>query len=383
MRWGVIGVLLLLTGWIGYLMYAQEWQKTEWVTGVSSEARKDPFLVVNRLLADRQPHALRKSTLADVFDDSSGMPDATHTGLVIDARSIVPYSDEEHALLQWVERGGALVYLLSDSGNDAQDTLFRSEIPVYALDTDVTHRTHRDLNVEPDTNAYLLDESIDPLLKLYIPYELRLKGCNPELWAVMNKALQPLLCDIDYGAGRVTFAVTLDFLGNYGIFQRQNATLAVWLLSRKPQHMYIGRISEAGIFGKIWSWSALFVVLGGVWFGLLMWHLASRFGPALVPRFDHYNHFGLHIEALGRFYCQNDLDHKLQTAIRDDIEARMEKFAVNFRQLDDTAKSTVIKQKRILSESAHIDLLFRANLPEDLELRSRYVQSMQTLRNQL
>lgn len=360
-------ILLLITSFIAYKLYQQEWEEVSHVAGLQKQARKTPVFVLNRLLENYGTSIDTRKGFDSLFDSFNNVVvlEPGETGLVLDEGLFADSTERMEALYSWVQSGGHLVYVVSsDRTDETTNWLFDQLSPGLERAEDPEKPIYDVTGVSDSINA-TADIKSDAELDLYIPYRFVLEECNDFTWEVLNDNDQTLACHMPVGVGHITVLTDMSFANGFGLRIANNASLAVMIFSNSSDYSYYQ--SDKGfdwfsqILGQHWANYALF----GLLLILTFWNLYTRFGPSLVPVEVRYSHYGQHLENLGRFYRQNEHEQQLKRVLLIELDAIMELKTSGYSGANTEKKRAILVKETSASEIFAMSLLDIENMSEN------------------
>lgn len=319
-------------------------------TGYKGEARSNAFLAATRLLKKRGHEIEQRNGLGDLD---------YNTSTLFLAPSSLNTAGRAKRLMEWVDRGGHLVFMISGgekSGNDFQMkpsswSMFDEDSSGVKYLLDELGVVVNNWSVEPENN--LLDSmsrddweamaEADRVLLGSEVSELPLSGKKLKIhhWADkgliydlkhspdMGSADEPAenkhrFLSLGYGTGRVSLLSDARPLRNRYIGQADHARLLTGLvdLSRDGTVVFTNGAGE-GLMSMIWRhlWMAVIGVLVAVVFWL--WKNLPQFGPSEDLPDSHMREFSGQVRGIGRFLWRNKRDDVLLGALRRNINRKL------------------------------------------------------------
>lgn len=374
----IVGALFI--AFVGFSLWSLEWEKTEIETGFSEEARKDPLIAAKRFLASKQVE-LKKLTGQEDFIASRAITLDKNSSFIVDEAALSEYHHFEKALLQWVEAGGHLIYLMSprrDSLEIANSLILQStNISIVPSE----NRAFRlNLFAKPDANIEF-EQHENEYLTWYMPYQFAIENCQGEALKVKNSETT-VICDQALGGGFITFMSSIHPISNDGLRHLDHGELLLWLVGENNYLWYLPSLNSPNWLITLWRWSNLFVVTFVALLLLIMWFLAVRFGRARTPHSVDKNIFAEHIQATGNLLVQQSQFKHLKQVLLTDIEHAMEVRSPRFKQLSVEEQSELLSQLSGLNKQSIIRILSE-DLPEGESDRFHYIKLFKQLRNAL
>ncbi len=347
-----------------------ERREIEIETGVSAEARRNPYLALGRLL-ERMGHTVVLETNPTRLAE---LPAPPATLILPTSRRSIS-AERSQALLDWVSRGGHLAVvtysLWGESEKGDKDPELQAPRPDPILDR-FGLRQWPGLPPLPDHGADGESKKPTPPAAPPAPtFEELIQGKLPEpkieaSWAAFEgtrslevgfspdfRWLDPdaiaqwsvagmsgvHLIELRHGRGRISAFTSEDPLVNRWIAERDNAEFAVRWLRR-----------DANADGPIWifyeeDWPSLLtlvrqhalpaLIAGAVLLSAWLWGTVFRFGP-VIPEPPRARRAWLeHLEAAGRFHWRQDHGHALLAGMRAEVARRLRERHPSWRALSE------------------------------------------------
>ncbi|WP_440876943.1 hypothetical protein [Thalassotalea sp. PLHSN55] len=372
-----IGILVLLV--VGTI-FSIEWEKVELETGLSKEARNQPFLAANLLLEKYNASFTELNrTSGDEFFNNERITLTTNTTLIIDEGVINEIPRIGQAILQWVKRGGHLVYVLSPRREQLElsyNPLMLENLTV--VDSETPVRRHGFL-VPTTANVNINDNNQN--FDIHLSHQFNFENCP---YSAIKEAVSniTLICQASIEQGYITYMPSIDLIATNNLQRLDHGQFLLWLLGKNTYMAYLPSTISSNWFVSIINWSWQIILLFSLLIIGLTWHLAMRLGTAIEPVSETKNSFSAHLEAVGNFLVKHNHHHSLKTALMRELDTVMEKRIANFSQL------SLQKQAQHLSKisgkpSQTIEMLLEQDLPTDDEQRLQFIKLFKELRNSL
>lgn len=351
--------------------------KTQTVpTGMSQEARLNPWLAAGRLL--------EKQKLQVRFEPSyGGLP--SHADVLMLATPL-DYLDkgERETLLGWVRRGGHLVSELqepSDSAQEKPEELLASQFDVRLLRHDFNTRERaaarkgifRPTQVDREG---LLQAGFKP------DYHL-LPGRQRPAWAAGDvHGLHALRYGLE--AGHVTLLSDIEWMHNGRLAQGDNGALLTRVVNaRAGQKVWlVYGVERPSLLQIIWTNLASLLVAVALFVLVWLWAASRRFGP-LRPRPEAARRrLAEHLEASGRYLLRHDGLGQLFDASRQRLLAQVQRRHPQWRQLPPAELAEQLAQRARL-ESAAVRRVLEGNAPDQLLQFAADIRLLNRLRKAL
>lgn len=352
-------VVLLVAGLTGlfFLSYTRE-SYQEFVPPLG-EARHNPLLAAERLLAD-----LGYAVESDVeFAPSLSLPDTDAT-IVLGFNYRWLDEDDLALLMAWVERGGHLIVEIMPRFGRLYDPIFTA-LGIEARSVPQEKATQDAPDPAADAVESLLEEPAADLSDDLVddvppvsdgapaahppdPDRLAERFAGREYWGDMahdNRRVidfgdnEPVWSvadetgifagQIGYDAGLLTIVADLSFINNRRIAQRDHAYILTRLVGSAETAgnvwlYYGGRFPT--LMSLLWQHADFLFKAGAVVLLLTLWWAGQRFGPRLDPPASARKAFLEHIAANGKFlwrhHQQDELLAKTQRAFLRDAQRR-------------------------------------------------------------
>jgi uncharacterized protein DUF4350 len=370
----VLTVLGLCAAWF---FSCFEKREVEIETGVSAEARRNPYLALGRLL-ERMGHTV-------VFETNPArlaeLPAPPATLILPTSRASIG-AERSQALLDWVSRGGHLAVVTYSLWGESEkatekDPELHAPRPDPILDR-FGLRQWPGLPPLPEHGENGLPKA--PIAPAPPSFEDLIQGKLPEpkieaSWAAFD-GIEPLevgfspdfrwldpqgaaqwsvagfsgvhLIELRHGLGRISAFTSEDPLVNRWIAQRDNAEFAVRWLRR-----------DENANGPIWifyeeDWPSLVtlvrehalpaLIAGAVLLSAWVWSTVFRFGPVLPEPPRARRAWLEHLEAAGRFHWRQDRGQALLAGMREEVTRRLREHHPGWRALSERERCARIAE---------------------------------------
>ncbi|MFK7911093.1 MAG: DUF4350 domain-containing protein [Akkermansiaceae bacterium] len=350
-----------------------ETEKKRRTTGYKGEARSNAFLAATRLLERNDYDVEQRSGLGEL---------GYSTSTVFLAPSSLNTMGRAKRLMQWVEQGGHLVFMVSGgekSGNDFKMdphgwSMFDDEssgveylfdelnVEVESWDTEpentlLSGMDRDDWEAMSEEDRVLLGSEVSEFqftgkkLKLHhwadkgLIHEVQFTG-DMGSEDVPSESKHRFL-SLVYGSGRVTILSDARPLRNRFIGQADHAQLLIDLVDISPGGMIVFT-NGAGesFFSLVWRYFWMAVIAVGVAIIFWLWKNLPRFGPTQdLPESNMREYLG-QVRGIGRFLWRNKRDDAMLGAMRRNINRRLalisgEHHEGIFEQLSETTGLSV------------------------------------------
>ena len=406
------GLIILVILLIAYITLVLQWEKIEIETGLSTKAKENPLLASKLLLAKNNISFVYLSSPKSIFTQGK-ISLNTSTSLMVDEAALLEYPTLENALLDWVAKGGHLIYILSPQRSalniDDNSTLLE-QLSLQVQSNEDLFYTPQQILSQPKANIFITDNN--KTLSLYIPFTYFFDSCAGKSYTLTkyknvelkkhqentndiknsinnneNKALKEetdiiLICDMSYQQGFITFLPSIHTLSTQSLKHLDHGAFLLWLVSKNKDLYYLPSFKTSNWLVKLWQWSWLFIVLIVLIIISFIWYLATRFGSAITPIGENKSLFTDHITAMGNFLYRHDHDQQLKQALILDLEQAIENRNVYYKHLSDDEKAQLISQLTG-KELNTIKQLLNQELPKQALARIQYIQLFKALRKAL
>ena len=319
-----------------------------WVSA-QPEARRNPFLALERLLAEQGRPISRIHSPAGL----DNLP--ADAALILDSnrRRIFNFARVDH-LLDWVKKGGYLIVAAETSGEDpllSRLGISRPPAVPYACQADmapekeaVEEETAEDDTTENDAaenDAAEEEAAEDNGVRRSIAFSLpgnavsfhvaqsgiRLAGCRPApVWRAGPAEQQSLLLHYAWGEGQITVVNSLARFDNTQLGMEDHAEL-IWALLQtyRPQgNLHLASQVDIPTLWEVLAESAWMVLISlAVTIGLWMWRIIPRFGGLRPTRRADRRDLVQHLAAIGHsVWHEGGMNHWL-AVVRQGIRQRL------------------------------------------------------------
>lgn len=417
----VVVIVVAIVALLAIAVMSVEWQKIEQELGLSEQGIREPLLVAKTLL-EQQDKELIELTQSKSFYQNNRIILDTQTSLIIDEAALTEHEALDQASLNWVGQGGHLLYLLSprrESANVTDNAILATASPMKVTDSNnpiyyLNVKNSPDINVT--INAMVLGERFD--LQVALPHrqhfafcpgttienhypistkvkqsklEQRLSQQFEELMPEQhqNDTVQaadflpiPLICEIGYGNGTITFITSIQSIANHGIRHHDNAAFLYFLIGDNHTLAYLPSLDAPNWLQQLWQWSWLAVVLTLFGAIALLWHMLVRIGLPYTPVAEQRSSFSEHIRAMGHFLHRHQHDSAIHQALLQDIEQHINKKNPAFNLLNDQQKAEQLSDISGFKSDTILKLL-REPLSDNISERLAQIQQLQQLRRAL
>jgi hypothetical protein len=294
---GVVVIIVAAAAAAWYVATHEKIEEEVWV-GYRGEARYNPFLAAERLLAGLGVEAASRES----FRPSRWLPAPSDT-VVLRASADVATGAEFDKLTDWVSAyGGHLVLLPPREPSDAVDNL----LAYFGLRLVALDRESADMGSEAG-GAGAADEAqradADYFLLLdHADYRVESDRYDPV--ASVADAYGNVAVRVAEGIGHVTVIASGEIFTNALIDEADHARL---LLDVVAGHLEPGKVwlvfqsSFPSLAAVIWGRAPLLVSSLALLLCIWLWSAMPRFGPKLEPAAEDRRSIGEHINAAGAF----------------------------------------------------------------------------------
>lgn len=358
-------VLLIAALAVGAFFATHEKVEAEVRVPPSGEAKKNPYLALERLFESLGVETWTYRTLDTPYDED---------GLVVFAdpeRSLSP--EQVDAWMGWMESGGHAVVAQPLTDGDKPDLLLErlefERLEAIDVAADAADDT---ATPTPEADAvYAIDDG----------YRTGVDWTTPGIdWRARAKAGDALVAiSRPVGMGRLTVLGTTDLLRNDAIGQASHATF-IWDVARLGEYVpgaasiirYGTRQSWlAYVFSMIWPFLAALGVM--VAFGLQ--HGRRRFGPLVPPPPAERRSRLEHVRATGRFLWNQGASASLVEAAIAALVDAVAKKRPPLRQADRDERIAIVAAELGISEAEARRLL----TPFSTEKQARFAERIRAL----
>ena len=305
----VLVLLLVILGGISWWIYQNyDLVEIEEDTGYRGEARSNPLLAAERLLAALDIPVESRDNLVT-------LPPSDTTLLLTASRRHFG-SKRNRRILAWVRAGGHLITMPHPGSEaDLSTDLLLDAVGVHAEATD------EDEDVM-DTVSFYVPGCAETRASFAAERALVDRSRDALWWAEVNDRVHVLQHAL--GQGTVTTFSDLSFAGNDRIGQLDHATL-LYNLARKTRQTWLVHDDQIpSIFTLLWKHAWMVLLSLGIVLVAWIWSSAARFGPVLPD--PELSRRGLleHIEAAGRFLWRQGHSASLLASQRQALLRRIE-----------------------------------------------------------
>jgi hypothetical protein len=313
----VLAVIALGAAGIWFLHNFDRVPVRQW-TGYTGEARRNPFLALERLTQRMGGTASELRTVAQLGDLP---PDGI---LVLPAPRDNVSEPDRRRLLAWVAAGGRLVVEAEPAGRE--DALLTSLGIARANMRPPTPQMATD--GKGTSPAYRWPGEAEPIRANLLPSPA-LSHPKPAMALAWNG--QSAVIAVAHGKGRVTAVSSLGFARNRAIGSAQNATLAWRLVDRGDGPVAILNRPERLSLAR-WLMQNAWPVLVGAALLLALWlaRIVPRFGPLAPDAPPSRRRLLDHLLAVGRFHWSTRRAAHLVEAARDGALRRLARLRPDF-----------------------------------------------------
>lgn len=414
----ISGIVITFAGLVGAFFLTHERKKKEVRVPPSGEARKNPYLALERLLTR---HEIPTDTTA-----TQGKPAADKTLIFLADRDISLTPDQRKRWVAWVESGGHLALVTPPRKQRASPLL--EALGYSYTDPDDGEITH----TAPDERTYDGPSDTAPVRPQSIPWEsaavdwvaegrfevdesadLDLDGEVQGDAADAGRAdtgktdagstepsdpetdgdeetdgdssefeTRVLAVSKNYGDGRITLVHSMSIFHNSSIGNGERATLAVDIASLADRDS----VERKGLVVRFsarrsWTWYVLsttwpMFAAGLVLVLLALWQGRYRFGPVLPPPPEERRSRAEHIRAMGEFLWDRDQATALLRATREALFDELERKYPSLARLSGRERRLRVREILDLGDE-EADLIFRNphNLsPDQFRTRIRLME---------
>ncbi len=290
-NWVIGSVLALFLGALAAIWFFSNFERVteEREVGLQAEARRNPLLALERLLAAQGVPAEGRIHLGELPP-----PPAT---VFLAAAGQSPYLARASELRAWMNRGGHLVLVpVPRSGEGENDPLLKP--------FGIQARFERKAPREPELAIVKLREARAPLKVQFLPRTSLAYGGSRAPVAIAGAANQHLV-QIAVGAGRLTVLSDDSFLRNGSIGKHDHAAAGLALLAGNGPTWLVREHLGTSLADVLWRSAREAVIAFAVLVLLALWAAAARFGPLLPAEDPRRRRLLDHITGSGRFLWRN------------------------------------------------------------------------------
>jgi hypothetical protein len=421
----LIGILLIVLGWLG-LLAAQQLQPYEETLehGPSPEARANEYLAAEMFLRQQKISIKR----ADGLDALKGLPATGQTLMLFGPRhNMTPR--QAKLVLEWAAKGGHLVFVAEEvwdeeegrSGDLLLDSLGVQQSSTYDEDEDegsehadesATDDEKRDADVEIESDADAdadADEQAEAstnseetakedrypeLTKIYLENEeapayvefdtsFHLLDTENRAYAWANSGEATHMLQLEHGEGLITVLTDAWLWQNHSIGDYDNAWL-LWYLSQDSAVTLVYSTERDNLFSQLLKHYPAALAALALLIVLLLWHVGMRHGPLLSPPAHARRQLEEHLRAGADFLLRRAGQQHLLTNLQRDILRRARHRHPGFERLAVAEQWQVLGRLTRLPSGA-ISAAMRPLPTQRLSAAdfTRQVANLQTLRNAL
>ena len=429
---GLIGLLLIVLGWLGLLAVQQLQPYEETLEhGPSPEARANEYLAAEMFLRQQKISIKR----ADGLDALNGLPSAGQTLMLFGPRhNMTPR--QAKLVLEWAAKGGHLVFVAEEvwdeeegsSGDLLLDSLGVQQSSTYEEDEDedsedaeaedesaaddegLDGEAYADVEVESDADADAdADEQTEAsadseeeaeedrypeLTKIYLENEeapayvefdtgFHLLDTENRAYAWANSGDATHMLQLEHGEGLVTVLTDAWLWQNNSIGDYDNAWL-LWYLSQDSAVTLVYSTARDDLFSQLLKHYPAALAALALLIVLLLWHVGMRHGPLLSPPAHARRQLEEHLRAGADFLLRRAGQQHLLTNLQRDILRRARHRHPGFERLAIAEQWQVLGRLTRLPSGA-ISAAMRPLPTQRLSAAdfTRQVANLQTLRNAL
>jgi hypothetical protein len=412
----LIGILLIVLGWLG-LLAAQQLQPYEETLehGPSPEARANEYLAAEMFLRQQKISIKR----ADGLDALKDLPATGQTLMLFGPRhNMTPR--QARLVLEWAAKGGHLVFVAEEIWNEEEgrsgdlllDSLGVQQSSTYdedegedSEDADQSATDEEELvEIESDTDEQAEtatdgdeaagEDRYPELTKIYLENEeapayvefdtsFHLLDTENRAYAWANSGEATHMLQLEHGQGLVTVLTDAWLWQNHSIGDYDNAWL-LWYLSQESAVTLVYSTARDNLFSQLLKHYPAALAALALLIILLLWHVGMRHGPLLSPPAHARRQLEEHLRAGADFLLRRAGQQHLLTNLQRDILRRARHRHPGFERL------AVAEQWQVLGRltrlpSAAISAAMRPLPTQRLSAAdfTRQVANLQTLRNAL
>ncbi len=309
--------------------------------GASAQARRNPFLAAERLLARLDIQAESRAGR----DLLRRLPPPSDT-LVVNGLS--PLDPERQAALRtWIAEGGRLVVKATEIWEDEappNDLLGELGIGLKALDP-------KDCNCKTETLGEAVVTPGAPPLKIAFAagHALALNDVDGQQ---VEAGGHPRLVRVPIGAGELVALSDTEFMTNGAIGERDHALFVAHLVS-PPRGGKVWLVYDSALpwlGALLWAAAPGALIAAAVLIPVWLWSLGARLGPLEPPPDRRRRDLAEHLEASGAFLWRYGLASSLVEPTRKRVLAAWQRRQPELRGLPPKDQATLIA--RTLGEPA-------------------------------
>lgn len=286
--------------------------------GASGEARRNPFLAAQRLVA-------RMGLTARELKSPSELDQLPPRAVLLLPNRRQALTREQHTrLLGWVSRGGHLIFEAESVG--VTDPL-ADALGVRRERVDKPAAKPGPVTL-PHAPAPFEVRGLGGRVRLVAP----VAGVRTRVETIWG----PQLLQLDRGPGLVTVATDLAFAENQMIGAADNADFLWQLVRSLPasrELLVFNRIERLSLWQWLTEHVLAVIVSGAALLALWLWRIGPRFGPVAADLPPARRRLLDHLRASGRFYWKNQGRARLVDAAREACLARVARAQPGFASL--------------------------------------------------
>lgn len=351
--WSLVAAAIVATLAAAWFVHNFEPVPSERREGAQKEARRNPYLGLERLLG-RLGRPVTRLASPSALDrlPAGGI-------LIVDRhrrRSVDPARAER--LLAWVGRGGYLIVAAEPVGDDP--LLARLGLrPFRAAPARPADDDDEDDGAGQDNPPPAKSPPLPRVIEVRLPSDdtgYRLGRSGPGLraaqpvpaWRAGVAAERSTLVHYAWGDGQITVVDGLDFLTNDQLGRHDHAEL-LWALTQRYQPQGEIRLAARLAMPTLWQWlaesAAPLLVSAAVLIGLWLWRIVPRFGGSIgTPTVDR-RELRQHLAAIGRsVWREGGIGHWL-TVVRQAVHTRLGLRHPHLAGLDAAAQSVALAKR--------------------------------------
>ncbi|XPF92917.1 hypothetical protein ACM9HF_12880 [Colwellia sp. RE-S-Sl-9] len=364
---------------LAYFISTVEWNMVEEEIGLTQEAGEEPLLAATLFLETYQKK-LKKLTTQESFLQAGDITLPKTSTLVIDEATLVEYEQLIPALVDWVKKGGHLVYTLSSRREQLklENNAVIALTPVTVKDAEFV-ANRKSILTTPKSNGIITEK--EDSFSIYIAHRYTFENCSG-VEVLQENTEEVLICEEGVDEGFITFVPSINAISNDGLRHLDHGEYLLWLIGSNDQLFYLPSTQTTSWLVMLWQWCWQVIVLIAVLSLLLMWQLSMRLGLAIEPSEHSKNLFAKHIEAVGNYLFKYQHHEVLKSALLIDLANAVEKRQPKYKQLNVNEQADLISSLTG-KNSQDIHLLLSEPLPEDENKRIKFIKLFKELRSLL
>lgn len=337
-------VLLLLLALLAAAGFRLETRTRD--TGLSHEARLNPWLAAGRLL-QREHLRVRFSP------EYGGLP--AHADVLVLATPLDYLDDTEQAhLIAWVQRGGHLVTELqevTEDGDRPGESVAR-DFDVRLREHEFSEAEQKALLKESGPRPARLDTEGSIAVDFEADYYLQ-PGRRAAQWQVADRYGAHAL-RFASGRGRITLVSDLGWMNNREFGHGDHALLLLRLVDAAPRAevWLVHGVERPSLFALAWEKAGGVLLAVALFVLVWLWAASRRFGPLLPVAAPARRRLAEHLEASGRYLLRNGGLAPLYDASRQRLLAQVQRRHPQWRHLDVAALADQIARRAGLEAGA-------------------------------